>query len=102
MAGEPAAWFSTEATRTLLRNFCRHQATTDKVTAVINLFEASWLKTGDGVKRFNDLIKIRDREARAAAALATKLRLANQARFSAAAASTATRNAATGLKPWEA
>jgi hypothetical protein len=102
VTGEPAAFFATEATRALLRNFCRHQATADKVSIVINLFEAGWLKSADGVKRFSDLIKVRDREARAATALATKLRLTNQARFSAAAASTATMNAPKGLKPWEA
>jgi hypothetical protein len=102
VAGEPAEWFTTEATRGLLKNYCRHQATADKLTAVINIFEVSWLKSADGVKRFNDLARMRDRQVHAAVSLATKLRLTNQARFSAAAASTATRKTAPGLKPWEA
>jgi hypothetical protein len=102
VAGEPAERFSTAGTRGLLKNYCRHQATADKLTAVINIFEVGWLKSADGVKRFNDLARMRDREVHATVALATKLRLTNQARFSAAAASTATRNAPKGLKPWEA
>jgi hypothetical protein len=102
VAGEPAEWFTTAATRGLLKNYCRHQGTADKLTAVINLFEVGWLKSADGVRRFNDLTRMRDREVHATVSLATKLRLTNQARFSAAAASTATRNAHRGLKPWEA
>ena len=68
---------------------------------IIDTFQPEWLKTGDGVRRYGELLKIRDAECRAAATKATKLRLTNQARYTPQAAATASRNALKTTKPWE-
>ena len=100
-ASEAADFFCTAALRGLLKDYCRHRSAADKITQVINQFQAEWLKSGEGAKRYAGLLKMRDLEARGAADKATKLRLTNQARYTPQAASTAARNAAKGPKPWE-
>lgn len=101
VASEPADFFNTAALRALLVDYCRHRAASEKITKVINMFEADWLKNSEGAKRFSGLLKMRDLEARGAADKATKLRLTNQSRYTPAAASTASRNTSKGFKPWE-
>jgi len=100
-ASEAADFFNTSALRNLLKDYCRHRAAADKITEVINIFQTEWLKSETGSKRYSQLLKMRDLEARGAADKATKLRLTNQARYTPQAASTASRNAAKGVKPWE-
>lgn len=100
-ASEPLDFFNTSALRNLLKDYCRHRAAADKITEVINIFQTEWLKSETGSKRYSQLLKMRDLEARGAADKATKLRLTNQARYTPQAASTASRNAAKGFKPWE-
>lgn len=101
VASEAIEFFNTAALRGLLKDYCRHRAAADKITEVINLFQVDWLKNKDGVKRYSDLLKMRDLETRGAADKATKLRLTNQARYTPQAASTASRNVAKGKLPWE-
>jgi len=93
--------FASAATRGMLKNYCRHQAASDQITRVINLFQDEWLRNSEGAKRYRELLRAREGETRAAASVATKLRLTNQARYTATAAGTANRNAAKGFKPWE-
>ena len=100
-ASEAADFFNTAALRGLLTDYCRHRAAADKITQVINQFQAEWLKSAEGAKRYAGLLKMRDLEARGAADKATKLRLTNQARYTPQAASTASRNANKGPRPWE-
>lgn len=100
-ASEAADFFNTSALRNLLKDYCRHRAAADKITEVINMFQTEWLKSETGSKRYSQLLKMRDLEARGAADKATKLRLTNQARYTPQAAATASRNAAKGFKPWE-
>lgn len=102
VSSESADFFGTAALRGMLSDYCRHRASANMVSEVINVFEAAWLKNADGAKRYHGLLKMRDLETRAAADKATKLRLTNQARYTPQAASTASKNAAKGLKPWEA
>jgi hypothetical protein len=101
VASEPADFFDTAALRGLLSDYCRHREAAEKVSLVIDTFQAEWLKNAEGAKRYYSLMKMRDLETRGAASAATKLRLTNQARYTPQAASTASRNAAKGLKPWE-
>ncbi len=101
VASEAADFFGTAALRSMLADYCRHTASADKVSTVINVFQPDWLKNADGAKRYHALLRMRDLETRAAADKATKLRLTNQSRYTPQAASTASRNAAKGLKPWE-
>lgn len=99
---EPADFFATAATKGLLRDYCRHRATCDQVSKIIELFEGEWLKSKDGVKRYSELCKVRDMEARAAGDKAVKLRLTNQARWQPAGAARAAAKVLQGPKPWDA
>jgi hypothetical protein len=102
VATEPAEFFASAATKGLLRDYCRHRSTADKVSAIIEQFQGEWLKAKDGVKRYSELCKVRDAEARAAADKAVKLRMTNQSRFTPTAGGTAVRNEAKlDKKPWE-
>ena len=100
-ASESSDFFGTAALRGLLKDYCRHRSAADKITEVINLFQADWLKNAEGAKRYASLLKMRDMESRGAADKATKLRLTNQARYTPQAASTASKGASKGLRPWE-
>lgn len=101
VSSEAADFFGTAALRGMLTDYCRHRASADKVSEVINVFKAEWLRNADGASRYHSLLRMRDLETRAAADKATKLRLTNQSRYTPQAASTASRNAAKGMKPWE-
>jgi len=101
VSSEPPDLISTAATRDLLKDYCRHRATADKVSAIIDLFQADWLKSKDGVKRYSDLCKVRDAEGRAAADKATKLRLTNQSRWHPTTAARASANMLKGPMPWD-
>jgi hypothetical protein len=101
VASEPADFFSTAALRGLLVDYCRHRGTAEMLNGLIQSFKPEWLKASEGAKRYKELLKMRENETRAAAAMATKLRLTNQSRYTPQAASTASRNTAKGFKPWE-
>lgn len=100
-SSEPAGFFASAASRAMLKDYCRHRITADKITSVINLFKAEWLKNAEGSKRYAMLLKMRDLEARGAAGMATKLRLTNQSRYTPQAAGTAARANPTVPPPWE-
>ena len=101
VASEAAEFFGTAALRSMLADYCRHRASAAVVSEIIDTFKPDWLKAAEGAKRYYGLLKMREAETRAAASLATKLRLTNQSRYTPQAAATATKHAARGLKPWE-
>lgn len=101
VSSEAADFFATAAQRALLCDYCRHRESSETVNGIIATFKPDWLKASEGAKRFKDLLKMREMETRAAAAMARALRLTNQSRYTPQAASTASRNAAKGFKPWE-
>lgn len=98
---EPRDFLATGAQLALLKDYCRHRATADKVSTIIDLFQADWLKSKDGIKRYADLCKVRDAEGRAAADKATKLRLTNQSRWQPVSAARLANNTPKGKMPWE-
>lgn len=100
-ASEPIDFFNTAALRGLLADYCRHRQAAEDVSVIIDSFKPEWLKNGEGVKRYQALLKIRESETRAAKDMARALRLTNQSRYTPMAAATAARNAAKGPKPWE-
>jgi hypothetical protein len=101
VSGEPTDFFSTAATRTLLRNLCRHTDAGNQVSDIINSFQAEWLKNAEGAKRYQLLLRMREMETRAAASMATKLRLTNQSRYQTTTAARAGNRAAKGAMPWD-
>jgi hypothetical protein len=101
VSSEPIDFFGTAALRNLLMDLCRHREAAEKISAVIDSFDAAWLRTEDGSKRYYDLLRMRELEVRSASSLATRLRLTNQSRYTPQAASSNSRNASKGFKPWE-
>lgn len=101
VASEAVDFFSTDALRELLKDYCRHKATAAAVTIQINQYDASGLMIPAVAAMFDRLTKIRDRETKAAGDKATKLRLTNQSRYTPKAAGTASKNSSIGQKPWE-
>lgn len=101
VSSEPADFFNTAALRALLMDYCRHRESAENVSKIINSFQPEWLKSQDGSKRYQALLRMRDMETRAAAQIATKLRLTNQSRYTPQAAATAARNVGRGPRPWE-
>jgi hypothetical protein len=101
VASEAADYFVSAALKNMLADYCRHMASGLVLSGIIDGFKPEWLKAAEGAKRFHELLRMRESETRAAAMLATKLRLTNQSRYTPHAAATASRNAARGFKPWE-
>lgn len=101
VASEAADFFRTAALRGLLKDYCRHTVTAAAISKQINAFEAAWLSDAEALQHFDRMTKIRDRETKAAAEKATKLRLTNQSRYTPQAAATAAKHANTQKKPWE-
>lgn len=90
---KPAEWFG-EDSAPLLLEYVRCAAMTDCLDALV---KASLI---DPESDLNDALKMRDRESKRLAALATKLRLTQQSRYTPQAASTANKKAA-GARPWQ-
>ena len=78
---EPPDFFCTGALRALLLDYCRHKAVGDEMSGQIDDFDPAWLAEPKGMRRYEWLLKMRERETRAAANIATKLRLTNQSRY---------------------
>src|SRR4051812_38155753 len=66
VSSEPPDFFNTAALRALLMDYCRHRESSENVSTIINSFQAEWLKSQDGSKRYQALLRMRDMETRAA------------------------------------
>lgn len=99
VANEAADVFRTAALQQLLTEYCRHVEAAYRLASQIE----TAMKPGAVVELedLDRLLKMRDRETKALADKATKLRLTNQSRYTPAAAATAAKNAATERKPWQ-
>lgn len=101
VASEDAAFFNSAALRGLLMDYCRHRDAAESISGIINSFEPAWLKSKEGCQRYHSLLKMRDLETRAAAGMATKLRLTNQSRYVPHVAARVARDAQRGVMPWD-
>ncbi len=98
VSNEAADVFRTATLQQLLKEYCRHVASAEKLAGMIEAMEAVPINDlGD----YDRLLKMRDRETKALADKATKLRLTNQSRYTPQAAATAAKNAQTERKPWQ-
>lgn len=100
-ASESVTFFDTAALQAMLKDYCRHTVTAAEMSALIDRYDLSSVMDEDTAKLLDRLTKMRDRETKAAADKATKLRLTNQSRYTPKAASTASKNGSKNLKPWE-
>ena len=100
MSDEATDVFKTAALQQLLKDYCRHVVTADFLSREIDGVPAKCLAELGELGRLNRLLSMRDRETKATADKATKLRLTNQSRYTPRAASTAAQLA--GLPcPWD-
>lgn len=75
---QPAEAFS--ATHApLLELYCRHVVQARVIADEIGNFDRAWMADDDGLKRYDRLLGMAERESRAASSLATRLRITRQA-----------------------
>jgi hypothetical protein len=101
VASEAGDFFRTAALQAMLADYCRHTEAADVLGAQIDAFDVDWFQSDEGLKRYDMLTKMRERETRAAADRATKLRLTNQSRYTQRAAEFAGRKQTAEAKPWQ-
>src|SRR5437868_6214717 len=65
VAGEPLDQFRTAALQQLLKEYCRHCETAHNLARMIDEFDPEWLADEDGLKRYDKLLLMRDRETKA-------------------------------------
>lgn len=99
VACKPSDWFDAGSMR-LLAAYCKAASEHARVSADIDGFDSEWLKKEDGLDRYDRLTKLQDRFATQMVRLATKMRLTQQSKYRADAASVAD-NQGGGRKPWE-
>jgi hypothetical protein len=98
---EAADVFGTAALQQMLKDYCRHVVAAERLGKVIEgHMGGEPLEEPISLKELDCLLKMRDRETKAIADKATKLRLTNQSRYTPKAAATAAKNAGNALKPW--
>lgn len=100
VANEASSFFNTAALQQMLKEYCRHCESADKLAKMIEVVEQSKSFDEESIKAYDKLLGMRDRETKAIGDKATKLRLTNQARYTPKAASTASKKGQ-DRKPWE-
>lgn len=102
VGSESADFFRSAASQQLLKEYCRHVISAQKLSRMIDTLEALEILSAQEAGSYEAMLKLRDRETKALADKATKLRLTNQARYTPQAAATAAKNAAASeRKPWQ-
>ena len=101
VANEAADVFKTAALQQLLKEYCRHTESAARLSRVIDQATDAEARDPLAVEHLDRLLKMRDRETKALADKATKLRLTNQARYTPHAAATAAKKAQADTKPWQ-
>lgn len=96
----PAAAF-TETHRDLLDLYCQHVTQAQVLADEIQSFDRAWLADDDGLKRYDRLLAMREREVRSASSLATRLRITRQATADPKTVGRANSNMGRSRKPWE-
>ena len=101
VASEPPDFFRTAALQGLLTDYCRHRASAEMLSGLIDAMKPGDLADAAGAKRYYSLLRARDLETRAVAMVATKLRITNQSRYAARGAARAAKVAPVTKRPWE-
>ena len=85
----------------LLEMYCRHVVNNRIIADELLNFNRAWLADEDGLKRYDTLLKLAERESRAASSLATRLRITRQAVDQQTIARSQINNKSQSRKPWE-
>jgi len=91
----PAQWFGAEHIG-VVTQYCRHKIQADIIADQLNAFNPQWLADEDGLKRYDKLAGMLERETRAIAALMRSMRLTQQSLMRAD--TSISRN---GTRPWD-
>ncbi|MEK7983132.1 hypothetical protein AAB988_08230 [Burkholderia contaminans] len=97
---QPASAF-TATHAPLLEMYCRHVTNARVLAEEILNFERAWLADDDGLKRYDRLLAMSERESRAASSLATRLRITRQAVEHPTTVGRSLSNQKRARKPWE-
>lgn len=97
---QPASAF-TPTHSPLLEQYCRHIVQSRLLAEEIGCFDRAWLADDDGLKRYDRLLAMQEREGRAASSLATRLRITRQATDHPTTVGRAQARQARSRKPWE-
>jgi hypothetical protein len=100
VSNESADVFKTAALQQLLKEYCRHVETAHRLSLQVDRATDEGCNEPLSMNELDALLRMRDRETKALADKATKLRLTNQSRFTPGAAGTAAKSA-TPKKPWQ-
>lgn len=85
----------------VLELYCRHVVRSRILADEIDNFDRAWLADDDGIKRYDLLLKMAERESRAASSLARSLRITRQSTIDPKVAGVANARHARSRKPWE-
>ena len=96
---QPASSF-TPTHSPMLEIYCRHIVQSRILAEELANFERPWLADDDGLKRYDRLLAMAEREGRAASSLATRLRITRQA-IDQQTVTRTIKNSAKSRKPWE-
>ena len=96
---QPASAF-TPTHAPLIEAYCRHVSLGRILAQEITDFDRAWLADDEGLKRYDKLLGMHEREVRAASSLATRLRITRQA-IDQQTVARAQINAPKSKKPWE-
>lgn len=99
VSDQPASAF-TDTHAPILEMYCRHVVNNRILADELLNFDRSWLADDDGLNRYDKLLKMAERESRAASSLATRLRITRQA-IDHNTAGIMLKNHAKTKKPWE-
>ena len=85
----------------LMEAYCRHVVRGRILADEIEAFDRAWLADDDGLKRYDRLLGMAEREGRAASSLATRLRITRQAVLDPRTVAVANNRMSKAQKPWE-
>ena len=91
----------TETHRDMLDLYCQHVVTAQVLDDELKGFDREWLRSDEGLKRYDTLLKMREREVRSASSLATRLRITRQATADPKTVGRANNGMGRSRKPWE-
>ena len=100
VASEDPVFFNTEVLRGMLADYCKRRAIADEISEVIDGLGDTWSGDRGGALELERLLRMRDREQKAVANFATKLRLTNQARYQSAVAARVVERGEKADEPW--
>lgn len=85
----------------LLELYCRHIVHARILADELTNFDRAWMADDDGLKRYDRLLAMSERESRAASSLATRLRITRQAVEHPNTVGLSLANQSKSRKPWE-